>query len=380
MTAIDDDDLLESTRAVREFDRHSGGLIERLVFNNRLVVLCLCALVTVLLGIAAAGIRLDASFERMLPTTHPYIENFLEHRKGLEKQWNAIRIVVEAPEGQGVLSAEYLETLRKISERVFLIPGVERGYMSSLWTPATRWYAVTEDGLDAGPVIPDDYDGSPAAVAQVRANLARSAYVGSLVAGDFRSSAIDAPLMSRDPETGGALDYGRLSERLDQLRDEYAAQGVTLRVTGFARVLGEMIGGVETMLVFFALAIAVSAAILLLYTHSLRATGLVVGCSLVAVVWQLGAAALIGYALDPYSVLVPFLVFAIGMSHGAQKMNGVTQDIARGTPPLIAARFTFRRLFLAGLAALLSDAVGFAVLFLIEIDSIRQLALMASLG
>jgi len=73
-------------------------------------------------------------------------------------------------------------------------------------------------------------------------------------------------------------------------------------------------------------------------------------------------------------------VLAIGMSHGAQKMNGIIQDIGRGVDRLVAARFTFRRLFLAGLTALLCDAVGFAVLGIIEIDSIRQLAWIASIG
>jgi hypothetical protein len=89
---------------------------------------------------------------------------------------------------------------------------------------------------------------------------------------------------------------------------------------------------------------------------------LVLTCSLVAVVWQLGTLPLIGFDLDPYSILVPFLVFAIGISHGAQKMNGVMQDIGRGNSNLIAARLTFRRLFLAGFTALICDAVGFAVL------------------
>ena len=76
----------------------------------------------------------------------------------------------------------------------------------------------------------------------------------------------------------------------------------------------------------------------------------------------------------PYSILVPFLVFAIGVSHGAQKMNGIMQDIGRGTHKLVAARYTFRRLFLAGLTALLADAVGFAVLMVIDIPVIRELA------
>ena len=112
----------------------------------------------------------------------------------------------------------------------------------------------------------------------------------------------------------------------------------------------------------------------------MRSTALVVACSLVAVVWQLGLVALFGFELDPFSILVPFLVFAIGVSHGAQKMNGIMQDIGRGTHKLVAARYTFRRLFLAGLTALLADAVGFAVLMVIDIPVIRDLALTASIG
>ena len=90
--------------------------------------------------------------------------------------------------------------------------------------------------------------------------------------------------------------------------------------------------------------------------------------------------AALGFELDPYSILVPFLVFAIGVSHGAQKMNGIMQDIGRGAHRLVAARYTFRRLFLAGLTALLADAVGFAVLMVIDIPVIQDLALTASIG
>src|ERR671939_1370035 len=61
-------------------------------------------------------------------------------------------------------------------------------------------------------------------------------------------------------------------------------------------------------------------------------------------------------------------------------MNGIMQDMGRGTHRLVAARFTFRRLFLAGLTALLADAVGFAVLLVIDIQAIRELAIAASIG
>jgi len=153
-----------------------------------------------------------------------------------------------------------------------------------------------------------------------------------------------------------------------------------MHVIGFAKLVGDLIDGLMQVAIYFGVAALIAAAIIWLYTRCLRSTALVVACSLVAVVWQLGLVAAFGFELDPYSILVPFLVFAIGVSHGAQKMNGIMQDIGRGAHRLVAARFTFRRLFLAGMTALLADAVGFAVLMVIDIPVIKDLALTASFG
>ncbi|WP_051242888.1 efflux RND transporter permease subunit [Azohydromonas australica] len=361
-----------------DFDPRSGSLIERLLFNHRLAVVVLCLLTTLLLGWQASRLEVNASFEKSIPAGHPYIANYLAHQKDLSGLGNAVRIAVANPKGT-IYDASYLDTLRKLSDEVFLLPGVARNQMKSLWTPTTRWVGVTEDGLEGGPVIPDGYDGSAASLQKLQANVARSGEVGQLVALDARSSVIYVPLLARDAE-GRALDYAQLAQRLEALRARYEAQGVTVHVTGFAKIVGELIDGVRAVLAFFALAVLIATAMVFWYTRCVRSTALVVAASLVAVVWQLGLLPLLGYTLDPYSILVPFLVFAIGMSHGAQKMNGIMQDVGRGMHKLVAARFTFRRLFLAGLTALVADAVGFAVLLVIDIQSIRELAIAASIG
>lgn len=364
---------------IKNFDRKSGTLAERLLFNNRLIIVCLCLFTTLVLGYQALGLSLNAAFEKMIPTSHPYIANFLENRKQLAGMGNTLRIAVEAKEGS-IFDEQYLDTVRKLSDEVFLLPGVDRPYMKSLWAPAVRWTGVTEDGLDGGPVIPDDYDGSPESLEQVRINVERSGEIGQLVAENYRSSIILVPLQERIAETGERIDYHALSQRIEALRNKYQSEQVAIHVTGFAKVVGDLIDGLRQVLVFFAAAIVICTAVLYWYTRCLRSTLLVVFCSLVAVVWLLGLLPTLGYELDPYSVLVPFLVFAIGMSHGAQKMNGIMQDVGRGTHKLVAARYTFRRLFLAGLTALLADAVGFAVLMVIDIQVIQDLAITASIG
>ena len=364
---------------IKDFDRQSGTLAERVLFNNRLVIVCLCLFATLVLGYQALGLSLNAAFEKMIPTSHPYIANFLENRKQLAGMGNTLRIAVEAKDGS-IFDDEYLDTVRKLSDEVFLLPGVDRPYMKSLWAPAVRWTGVTEDGLDGGPVIPDDYDGSPASLEQVRINVERSGEIGQLVAANYQSSIILVPLQERIAETGERIDYHALSQRIEELRSKYQSEQIAIHVTGFAKVVGDLIDGLRQVLVFFAAAIVICTAVLYWYTRCLRSTPLVVACSLVAVVWLLGLLPTLGYELDPYSVLVPFLVFAIGMSHGAQKMNGIMQDVGRGTHKLVAARYTFRRLFLAGLTALLADAVGFAVLMVIDIQVIQDLAITASIG
>jgi predicted RND superfamily exporter protein len=366
--------------SVDHFDPASGSRLERLVFNHRSVVMLLCLVLTLLLGWQATRVTSNASFEGMLPLSHPYLQNYLAERKKIPSQANSLRIVLERKDGGSILDPDYLARLRALNDELFLLPGVQRGQMKSLWTPSTRWTAVTESGFEGGTVMPDNYDGSPAALARVRLNIERSGEVGQLVAKDYQSTALIVPLAERDADTGQALDYAQLSERLEAVRAKYSDDTLSLRITGFAKVVGDLIEGLTQVLVFFALAAAIATAVVLWYTRCLRSTLLVMLCSIVAVVWQLGLLPLLGFSLDPYAVLVPFLVFAIGMSHGAQKMNGIMQDIGRGMHRQVAARYTFRRLFTAGFTALACDAVGFAVLLLIDIQSIRQLAIIASLG
>jgi len=364
---------------IKDFDPTSGNLVERAFFNNRLIVMLLCLALTIALGYQAMSVRLNASFDKTIPAHHPYIVNYFENRQDLVGLGNSIRIAVETTEGS-IFTAKYLDILRRLSDDLFLLPGVDRPYLKSLWTPATRWVGVTEEGLDGGPVIPDNYDGSASHLEQVRQNVERSGEIGQLVAANFKSSIILVPLNEATGD-GKRLDYHALSAELETLRAKYEREGVRIHITGFSKIVGDLIDGLQQVLVFFAIAIVICTVVLYWYTRCLRSTSLVVLCSVIAVIWQIGLLpSLVGNELNPYSILVPFLVFAIGMSHGAQKMNGIMQDIGRGTHKWVAARYTFRRLFLAGLTALLADAVGFAVLMMIDIPVIKDLAETASIG
>jgi predicted RND superfamily exporter protein len=376
-------DRMPVVRSVDFFDKHSGNFLERLVFNHRVIMVMACVVATVLLGwLAVTRLSFNASFEKMIPSHHPYIRNYLENAGELRGLGNSLRVVVENKDGN-IFDPKYQEVLKKINDELFLTPGVDRAWVKSMWTPSVRWTEVTEEGFRGGPVMPDNYDGSPQSTAQLKLNIARSGIVGRFVGNDFKSSMIFVPLLEKNSDTGKPIDYRMLSRSLDDIRARYeATPGVKIRlhVIGFAKLVGDLIEGLVKVMSFFGIAALIATLVIFGYTRCLRSTALVILCSTVAVVWQLGLVAVLGFSLDPFSILVPFLIFAIGVSHGAQKMNGIMQDIGRGTHRLVAARYTFRRLFLAGVTALLADAVGFGVLMMIDIPVIKDLALTASIG
>jgi len=397
---------------VKEFDSESGAFLERQVFNNRRYVLFFCIIVTLLLGYQSTKIELKAGFEKMLPQSHPYVVNYKENQHELSGLGNNLRVAVET-RGETIYEPEFLEVFEHISEEMFFIPGVDRVGMKSLFTPNTRWKIVTEVGFEGGPVVPDGFDTSPEMIERLKLNVQRAGIVGDLVSNDARSASILIPLLDLSPETGNPLNIYHFSKQLEELRGKYQTvlfknithadpneelahnvvialdegfgsgsehSDLQIHITGFAKIVGSLIDGMVSVMAFFLVAIGIAALLLYLYTRAIQATFIVILCTVMAVVWQIGILATIGFELDPYSILVPFLVFAIGVSHGAQKLNGVIQSIANGTHHYIAARYTFRQLFLAGVTALLSDGVGFAVLMIIMIPVIQDLALTASIG
>ncbi|MCO4758065.1 MAG: RND family transporter [Oceanospirillaceae bacterium] len=371
---------MNMTRLLLTPIKTSEQLLERFLFFRRGLVVGLFALLTLGLIWQASQIRPDASFVKMIPSDHPYVNNFLQYRDDLAGLGNSVRISVEATEGD-IFSAEFQDTLRQVTDEVFFIPGVDRSALKSIWTPNVRWTEVTEEGFVGGPVIPQTYDGSPDSLEQVRINILRSGQVGRLVANDFKSAIIQVPLFDRHPQTGEKLDYQQFSHQLEALiRDKYERAGVAVHITGFAKIVGDLIDGAKQVALFFAIAFVVTLVLLYLYSGSVTGTLIPLACSVIAVIWQLGLLNLLGYGLDPYSMLVPFLVFAIAVSHGVQIVNTITLESAQGADRRLAAQRAFRAIFIPGLIALLSDGIGFVTLRVIEIEVIQDLAVAASVG
>lgn len=347
-------------------------------------------LVTIFFIYSLTFLKSDSDLKKMVPLNHPYMQNLFKYKDQLSLG-NDIRIAVEYKKDV-IFSEEYLEILKKISDEVFFLPGVDKSKLQSLWTPNVRWIETTADGFRGGEVIPNNYDGSDSSLDQVRQNVMRSGQLGRLIADDFRSTIIYAPLLD------GPIDYGALTKLINEkVIDQYETEDIRIHVVGFAKKMGDLLSGAREMALFFLAALGVTALLFYAYFRCFRSTAVVIVGSLFAVIWQLAISHWVGIHLDPYSMLVPFLVFAIAVSHSIQVILMFRTESAVGDTETIhhtevichteatcdkkiAAVKTLMRLIKPATLAVFSAMFGFSTLYLIEIQVIRDLALAASIG
>jgi len=306
------------------------------------------------------------------------MKNYLKHKKDFGGA-NRILVALSVKEGD-IFTAEFFDALQKATNDIFFLPGVDRSRVSSIYTPDARFSEVTEDGFAGGPIIPADFAPSKESLEQIRKNVLKSTYVGRLVANDFTAAMIKADLMEIDPATGKNVDLLDVARRLEDIREKYQNDNLDLHVIGFAKVMGDMTDGAAKVVIFFGVAFIITGILVYWYTLSLIRTVVLLLGAVVAVIWQLGLLPLLGFGIDPMGILVPFLVFAIAVSHGIQMVRATSAELFLGNEAVAAARAAFRRLMIPGLTALATDTIGFATILFIKIRIIQEMAMIAGMG
>jgi hypothetical protein len=362
--------------------------LEHLVFGARRWILGVFLLLTAAFAaVAVQGLHIDTRYTKQLPLQHPYMRTYLAH---YDEFGGANRVLIALVARQGTIyTPEFLAALKLATDEVFFIPGVDRARVQSLWTPNTRFSEVVEGGIRAGDVIPSGFSPTPDGLAQVRENVLKANVVGRLVANDFTGAIVSAQLLEKDPATGKSVDLIRIGNALEAVRAHIERgdpalgippQAIDVRVIGYAKVVSDIAAGALSVVLFAIVTVALTLLLVWLYIQSLKIAVVPVLCSLVAVIWQLGLLVILGYGVDPIGILVPFVIFAIGVSHGVQKISAVGDAAMDGADPLEAARRTFRLLFLPAIVALLADLMGFVTILAIPVGVIREMAVTASVG
>jgi len=354
--------------------------LEHPIFDHRKTIMAVFALLTlVFVVVCARGLRIDASFTKQLPTQHEYMQTYLDPAIEEFRGANRVLVAIVARDGN-MFTPEFFAALKRATDEVIVMDGIDRGRVQSLFTPNVRYLEVVEDGIEAGNVVPSDFQPTPEAMAAVRENILKAGIVGRLVANDFSGALVTATVLEQDA-SGERVDPIAVAKLLEsEVRGRIQSDTIDVHIIGFAKVMGDIADGALAVIVFAIVTVVLTLLAVWVYCQSLRVALVPVVCSVIAVIWQLGLLVLLGFGIDPLGLLVPFLIFAIGVSHGVQKISAVSDAVLEGLDSDAAARRTFHQLLVPAIVALLADLVGFVTILLIPVQVIQEMAITASIG
>jgi len=343
-----------------------------IIFRYRVHLLTILGALTLLLGYEALQIRVSTDFSKMVPQEHEYTSDY-RPLKGLFGGGNQLEVSVSRGHGT-ILDPEFLKTLRKINEDVMFVKGVDRRSVKSIVTPETRVVLITQEGFELGSVVPDEIPETEAGLDQVGKNIQLGGFKGLLVSMDLRSALIYADIY----ETG--VDYLSVYRQLNRIRDKYVSDDISVHINGFAMVVGFVNDALPKIVLLFGLSILITFLILYRCFRYVRLAVLPLFSGGLSVLYTLGIARLMGLSLDPMTAVIPFLVFAIGASHGIQMVKRYLEECAIHARGYDAALHSLAALMVPGTVALITDVIGFLTIIFVPIGVILELAMTAAVG
>lgn len=357
------------------------AVVEPIVYGQRKLMLVLLAVSTAIFAWFAAGTHVDAGFDKSVPLEHPYMQVLKHYEDDFGGANTVLVALVQKDKDHDIYNEHFLTKLKQVTDEIFFLPGIDRSRVSSLFTPDVRFVEVVEGGFSGGNVIPAEYQPTEEYFNLVRGNVGKGGHVGRYVSRDQRGAMVFAELLEVDPVTGKRLDYREVARLLeDKIRGQFQDDRIDIHIVGFAKVIGDVTDAANEVVMYFFVALAMTFILLILYLGSLKLSILPLVCSFIAVIWEFGLLTATGYGLDPFAILVPFLILAVSVSHGVQYTSSWVHELAAGKNNYDASLETFRRLAIPGTTALVTDLAGFLTILLIPIDIIREMAINASYG
>lgn len=357
------------------------SVVEPVVYGKRVLMLVLLGVLTAVFAWFAAGTHVDAGFDKSIPLDHPYMQVLKQYEDDFGGANTVLVALIQKDKSHDMYNEHFLSKLKQVTDEIFFLPGIDRSRVSSLFTPDVRYIEVVEGGFAGGNVIPAEYQPTDYYFNLVRGNVGKGGHVGRYTTKDQRGAMVFAELLEVDPITGKKLDYRDVAKQLEEkIRQKYQDDQIDIHILGFAKVIGDVTDAANEVVMYFFVALGMTFVLLVLYLGSLKLAIMPLVCSFIAVIWEFGLLTASGYGLDPFAILVPFLILSVSVSHGVQYTSSWVHELASGKNSYDASLETFRRLAIPGTTALITDLAGFLTILLIPIDIIREMAINASFG
>ena len=335
-------------------------------------VLFAIAIGSVFLLWRVSNIGFDYDFESFFPQDDPETAYYLNFRDHFETDNDFILIGIEHE--NGIYEQDFLGEVDRLVEELLLIPHVDavisptrieepiRFGITTVRKPLLRWQEFGEEGLqklklDSTKLHQD------------------ATYIGNLIAPSGRALCLQVlhqQMLSKEGCDSLALSLYDLTGR-------YTFDG--MHIAGRAAAQKYYVDVMQREVVLFVSLGMVLIVIFLWFAfQSLWGILVPLGVVLLSGLWTLGLMELTGKAIDVMTIVLPTIIFVVGMSDVVHILSRYYEELRSGASKETGIRRAFKEVGLATFLTTLTTAVGFLTLTTSSIEPIHDFGLYAAAG
>jgi hypothetical protein len=336
------------------------------------IIFIIMSLLTVLF-IYGVTLRLSVNviLEEMIPPHHPYIKLYKEYVEQYGGS-NTVLVALKVKNGD-IFNADTLEKIKRVSDEILFNKDVRRALVYSIAQRKSKVAKGHAGGtVDVSALMWPEIDKTPEGIERLKYNVfTNEAYNGFLVSRDGKATLIIADCW---PD----IDYSAFFNFIQALKQKEEDDNTTLHIAGRPMLLGWIYHFMPRTILIFGITFAFIIAALIYIFRNLVGVTIPLLAGIICTIWGFGFIGLLGVNFNPLMIVLPVLVGARGLSHSVQVTRRYLEELNICGNKEQAAIKTIDGIFLASLAAIVTDAAAFSVLILARIPMIQKISFLCS--
>jgi uncharacterized protein len=335
--------------------------------RNARIVLAAIAVLTVFFAAGLRNVRLDHDFEKFFPTDDPELDRYLAYRDRFGNDND--NLLIGAAREPNVFDRTFLQGIDSMVGRLERLPDV----LTVVSPTRLQDPRITPVGVFNVPFFRLDHDST---MASDSARVWRDARIREAFFAE------DGKALLVVMQTAPDLSKERSDALMIAVDSVVTGSGLAdVRMGG--RIHGQYwyIQKMQTELVlFFSLSILLLAIFLAVGFRTLWGVLVPIGVVGLTVLWQVGMITLLGKPLSILTMLLPTILFVVGMSDVVHILERYIEALRNGHSKARALAISYHEVGLATFLTSLTTAIGFATLMTSGILPIREFGLYTGAG
>lgn len=329
--------------------------------------LLITGLLSLVFIFAASQLRFDYNFENFFPTGDEELEFFLEYRSRFENDNDYLLIGIRNREG--VFRQDFLHKVATVTTAIDSLALSEQVVsLTNLRNPVVGPFGLLQ------PLVlrvnePENY-------AKDSLQIYRNeSLVGTLVAVNIPAIAI----LINHRQQISKKDADLLMQQLKAILAPHAFDEV--HVAGKAKAQAVYIEKMQKeLLIFVSASMALVVLFLALAYRSIWGVWVPLLVVMLTAVWISGIMSLSGKMLDVMMVLLPTIMFVVGMSDVVHILTKYIEELRNGAHKINAIKTTFREIGVATFLTSFTTSIGFLSLLTASVQPIREFGVYTAIG